>query len=87
MKRTCLLILVDHRKETSANLQKILSAWGCTIKTRLGLHSEVMENCTEHGLLFLELAGKEDDHEELARKIGLLKGVKCQLVKLELDEE
>lgn len=86
MKRSCLLILVDHRKETSVNLQKILTAWGCTIKTRLGLHSEVMDNCTEHGLLFLELAGKDEDHRELTRKIELLKGVKCQLVELELDD-
>ncbi len=87
MKRSVLLILVDHRKESSEKLQKILSAWGCTIKTRLGLHSEVMDNCTEHGLLFLELAGKDADHEELTRKISLLKGVKCELVNLELEED
>lgn len=86
MERTVLLILVDHRKETSVNLQKILTTWGCIIKTRLGLHSEVMENCTEHGLLFLELAGKKEDQQELARKVELLKGVQCKRVTLELKE-
>ncbi len=86
MKKSVLLILIDHRKETSANLQKILTAWGCTIKTRLGLHSGVMDNCSEHGLMFLELAGKDEDHKELTRKIELLKGVKCQLVDLELED-
>ncbi len=85
MKKTVLLILIDHRKETSDKLQKILTAWGCTIKTRLGLHSGVMDNCSEHGLMFLELAGKEEDNAELTRKIGLLKGVKCELVNLELE--
>jgi hypothetical protein len=45
-----------------------------------------MDNCTEHGLLFLELAGKDEDNKELTRKVELLKGVKCQLVELELEE-
>jgi hypothetical protein len=47
MKRTALLILVRHRQETAEKVQKILTGWGCYIKTRLGIHDGVLENCSD----------------------------------------
>ncbi|MDD3119314.1 MAG: hypothetical protein PHQ27_09060 [Victivallales bacterium] len=85
MKRSVLLILVDKRKESAVNMQKTLTAWGCLIKTRLGLHDGVMDNCSQSGLIMCELAGTEENRQELTRKLNLLKGVKAELVEMSLD--
>lgn len=82
MKRNVLLVLIEHRKETADTVQKILTGWGCFIKTRLGLHDGVLENCSDSGLLFLELIGEEEKHHELQRKLNLLDGVDAQYITL-----
>ncbi len=87
MKKTVLLVLVGKRKETAVNLQKVLTAWGCLIKTRLGLHTGVMENCSEAGFLFLELCGSDKKNAELSRKVGIISGVESKLVVLEQTDE
>lgn len=84
MKRTVLLILVSHRKESAEMVQKILTGWGCYVKTRLGIHDGVLENCSDSGLIFLELTGEPEKHEEIARKLNLVKGVDAKLVPLEV---
>lgn len=86
MKKNALLVLVSLRKESAVKVQQILTEWGCFIKTRLGLHEGVLDECTESGLLFLELVGEEAKHDELARKLNLLKGVDAKLVKLSIQE-
>ncbi len=85
MKRTVLLILVSHRKESAEMVQKILTGWGCFVKTRLGIHDGVLENCSDSGLIFLELTGEPEKHEEIARKLNLVKGVDARLVPLEVS--
>jgi len=85
MKRDVLLLLVQHREDTAERVQKILTGWGCFIKTRLGLHDGVLEDCSESGLIFLELVGEENKHEELLRKLKLVKGVDAQLVRLDVN--
>ena len=85
MKKTVLLILIGKRKEEAVKVQQILTAWGCIIKTRLGIHDGVLENCSDAGLLILELHGTDDQKNELARKLALLPGVSSKLVELEVD--
>jgi hypothetical protein len=84
MSKTLLLILVGKRKETAVKVQQILTAWGCIIKTRLGIHDGVMDNCSDEGLLILELHGTEEQKKELSRKVEVLTGVSSQLVNLSL---
>jgi len=86
MKKYVLLILVDKRNESAINMQKTLTAWGCLIKTRLGIHDGVMDNCSQSGLIMCELVGTEENRQELTRKLNLIKGVKAELVELSLDE-
>jgi hypothetical protein len=82
--KNILVVMVGKRKETAVNVQKILTGWGCIIKTRLGIHDGVLEDCSEEGLLILELVGAPDRNEELARKLELLEDVRSQLVTLSL---
>jgi hypothetical protein len=85
MKKSVLLILIGKRKEEAVKVQQILTAWGCLIKTRLGIHDGVLDNCSDQGLLILELYGKDEDKEELTRKISVLPGVSSKLVELEVE--
>ncbi len=84
MKKDILLILIDGRKKNAVTVQKILTEWGCLIKTRLGIHDGVLDNCSESGLIILELVGEKEKHEELARKVSLLDGVNAKLVEMEV---
>lgn len=85
MEKRVMLILVSSRKDSAETVQKILSGWGCHIKTRLGLHDDVLENCSESGLIFLELKGDPEKLDEMERKLNLLKGVDAKQVTLKTE--
>lgn len=82
MKKSILLILVGKRKDDAIKLQQILTAWGCIIKTRLGIHDGVLENCSDEGLIILELYGTDEQKNELTRKVAVIPGVSSKLVEL-----
>jgi len=82
MEKTVLLLLIKDRKGTAVTVQKILTDWGCTIKTRLGLHDGTLDSCTNSGLVILEIVGDKAKNEEMTRKLNLVKDVKAQLVNL-----
>ncbi|MFP4520654.1 MAG: hypothetical protein ACLFQK_00770 [Fibrobacterota bacterium] len=75
-----IIVVVNMRKKEAVTVQKILTEWGCLIKTRLGLHEGILENCSETGTIFLETVGKTEQIEELARKLNLLSGVNAEHV-------
>lgn len=86
MERNVLLILVNTRQEAALKVQQILTSWGCFIKTRLGLHNGTLDDCSESGLIFLELTGSNEKHQELQRKLNLVKGVEAKLINLALPD-
>ena len=86
MGKTLLLVLIGTRKESAVKVQKVLTAWGCIIKTRLGIHDGILENCSDEGLLIMELYGTEVQKSELSRKIALIPGITSQLVNLKLEK-
>lgn len=86
MTKTVLLVLIGKRKESAVEVQKVLTAWGCLIKTRLGIHDGILDNCSDSGLLILELYGTKEQKDEVARKIELIQGVSSQLVDLNIEE-
>ena len=87
MKKSILLILIGKRKEEAVKVQQILTGWGCLIKTRLGIHDGVLDNCSDTGLVILELVGTDEQKQELARKVAILPGVSSKIVDLELNED
>ena len=84
MKKNVMLIYLDNRDETATKVQKILTGWGCLIKTRLGIHDGVLDECTPTGLVFLELVGDTEKHKELEHKLNLVKNVDARLIQLEI---
>ncbi|MBN1915023.1 MAG: hypothetical protein JW769_03955 [Parachlamydiales bacterium] len=84
MDKTLLVILIDKRREEAVTVQKILTDWGCMIKTRLGIHDGTLDQCSNTGLIVLELVGVIEKKNELMRKLNLLGGVNAKLVELEV---
>ncbi len=82
-KRRVMGIMVTNRADNAAQVQKVLTEWGCNIKTRIGLH-EVTENlCAPSGLILLELFGDDKalaDMESTLRNIG---GIQVQTMSFE----
>lgn len=87
VQKTVMLVLIGKRQEAAVTVQKILTGWGCLIKTRLGIHDGVLDNCSDSGLLILELVGDKAKHEEIVHKLELVQGVNVKLVQLELKDE
>ncbi|MCD6440251.1 MAG: hypothetical protein J7L86_00465 [Candidatus Marinimicrobia bacterium] len=81
-----IIIVVNKRKKEAVTVQKILTEWGCLIKTRLGLHEGVLDNCSEIGSIILEVVGEPNQHEEIVRKLNLLAGVTARLVNVPIEK-
>lgn len=75
---TILGIHSGNRMEQSAQVQQILTEYGCSIRTRIGLH-EVREGvCALDGVILLELFGDQASCGELYAKLNEIPGVEVQ---------
>lgn len=86
MTKSVMVVLINHRHDAASKVQAVLTGWGCMIKTRLGIHEGVLEDCTEHGLMFLDLVGEAAKLRELERKLNVIKGVSATMMILELED-
>jgi hypothetical protein len=84
MSKTLLVILMRTRRSSAVRVQKVLTDFGCMIKTRLGIHDGVLDKCSDTGLIILELAGSKADKSSLNKKLKAISGVKTKLVEISL---
>jgi hypothetical protein len=66
-------IQVLHRNEEAVQVQKLLSEYGCFIKTRLGLHNAADDRtfCSDAGLIIIEfIYDAEKEARELIEKLS-----------------
>ena len=57
-KRTLLGVHGAQRTRHTAKVQKILSDYGCSIRTRIGLHEAGAGFCSPNGLILLEVVDR-----------------------------
>ena len=50
-------IHINDRVNNAVGIQNILTKYGCSIRTRLGLHEVIDDYCSKGGLILLELTG------------------------------
>ena len=79
-KRTILGVHVAQRTKHTAKVQKILSDYGCSIRTRLGLHEAGAGFCSPNGLILLEVVDKAG---ELAAALARVPGVSVKKMVVE----
>ncbi len=52
-------VKTKNRLETSDEIQKVLTKFGCDIKTRLGIHNILGNICPKNALILLEIPQKK----------------------------
>lgn len=68
-------IKVHNRAQYANKVQNILTRYGCSIKTRLGLNDSDENNAGEEGLIVLELTGDTSEWLKLENELLALEGV------------
>ena len=71
-KKTILGVHVAQRTKHTAKVQTILSDYGCSIRTRIGLHDAGDGICSPNGLILLEVISRAG---ELAAALARVPGV------------
>ena len=66
---------VTNRAAQVPPVQKLLTEYGCNIKTRLGLHHVDENGCSPRGLILLEMFGDLAACRQLKSKLGAMEGV------------
>ncbi len=61
MATTIIGVNIENREETAIKFQKILTKFGCEIKTRIGLHPSVGCVCLNRGIVLLEVSGEAEE--------------------------
>lgn len=78
-----MIIRVNQRVQNAEKLQKVLSTYGCGIRTRLGLHEAgVGDTCANDGLILLQLAVGAADYQAFAAELNEIDGIIAKLVEI-----
>ena len=76
MKHTIFGVHITARTENVPAVQAVLTKYGCSIRTRLGLHDADSTSCSPSGLLLIDAFGPEA--EAFYKELQTLKGVHVQ---------
>lgn len=71
-------VYVETKGQLAQQVQEILTKYGCSIRTRLGIHTPETNSCKSCGLILLELTGNADECLRLENELWALDGVKIQ---------
>ena len=84
MEKSIMIVLVGNRQESAVQVQKSFTEMGCFIKTRLGIHDGTPEQCTNTGLIILELIGDPKSKHDLYDKLKVIPYVSVELVEMSI---
>lgn len=73
--RIILGVQITDRASKVPDVQKVLTQYGCNIKTRLGLHDVNDNSCSTGGLLILETYGSDAQIAEMEKSLRSVQGV------------
>ncbi len=71
-------VLVSDRGQAAIQAQETFTKYGCSIKTRLGLHVQTDPACETCGLIILELTGDPNECLRLENELWAIDGVRIQ---------
>lgn len=69
---------ITERAKHAREVQEILTQYGCSIRTRLGLHDADRGLCSPNGLIFLEMIHDDPDVGKMIEELRVLEGVEVQ---------
>ena len=71
-------VMINDPSKGAGRIQNILTKYGCTIRTRLGIHDIAEDYASDTGLMLLELAGDMQECLRLENELLALEGVDVQ---------
>lgn len=71
-------VMINEPSKEAGLIQNILSKYGCSIRTRLGLHDIDEGYATDTGLMLLELTGDLQECQRLENELLALDGIEIQ---------
>jgi hypothetical protein len=71
-------VMINNPSKGADKIQNILSKYGCSIRTRLGMHDMDDEYAGDTGLMVLELIGDMQECLRLENELLSLEGVEVQ---------
>jgi len=71
-------IQITDRQKEAGKVQAVLTKYGCSIKTRLGLHEVNNDLCSTSGLILLELTGDKSEMDKLEIELKAIGGTQTQ---------
>ena len=87
MKKTIMGIQLGDREEEALEVQRLLTEYGCYIKTRIGVHDveSKSETSSPIGIIILDLIlGKDEKIKELKEKLDKINGVVVKIMEFNL---
>jgi hypothetical protein len=77
---------ITDRMKKAVDVQKLLTEYGCNIKTRIGLHEVTPDVCSMGGVLLLEMVGDQARIASLADGLTAIEGVEVQKIVFEHED-
>lgn len=77
---TIMGVRLDNRTQTAVAFQKVLTDFGCIIKTRLGLHDASASVCSPNGIILMEVINDEQA-KEFERELCKIEGIEIQVMR------
>jgi hypothetical protein len=71
-------IHITDRVQHIPDVQSLFTKYGCSIRTRLGLHNTSGKFCSPNGLILLEMTGDEEPVWQLMEELEAIEGVDVQ---------
>jgi len=71
-------IHVSDRVKKAELIQPVLTKFGCTIRTRLGLHDVTEEFSSSTGMILLELTGDPAEYIKLENELLRIEGLEVK---------
>ena len=69
---------ITNRVKAVPEVQRIFTAFGCSIRTRLGLHDVHEGYCAPSGMIVLEMVGPLAEIRRFERKLKAITGVEVK---------
>jgi len=77
-KQVVIGVYIKDRIQSAEAFQHLLTQYGCSVKTRLGLHDVAKSMCAPGGIIILEMTGDAGQIDEFYNKCSSEAGLDVQ---------
>ncbi|MBN1388670.1 MAG: hypothetical protein JW965_09505 [Bacteroidales bacterium] len=71
-------MIIKNRSDITGEIQKILTSYGCSIRTRLGINED--DQTKDSGLILLELVGEHSEMNRLVDRLNSINNVSVGVI-------